>query len=278
MKKIILLVFSLVLIGGSTQAQTLKVPAPSPGQTIKQDFGLSTIEVSYSRPSMKGRTIFGDLLPYDQFWRTGANSATTITFGDTVTIDGKKVAPGKYGLLSFPGQTEWIVIISKSTNTNAAADYKMEDDLLRVKVKPQTLSEKVETFTIELGNMKPASCELQLIWDRTMVSLPISTDIDSRIMSDIDKMVVKDSRPYFQAANYYQENGKDLNKALEWYTKAAEAYPKAYWIMYQKANCLSKLNRKKEAMDASMQSMNLAKEDKNNDYIRLNEKLQKSLQ
>lgn len=270
------MVVALVL-SWSAYAQSLKTPAPSPAQTIKQDFGLSNIEVSYSRPSVKGRTIFGDIVPFNALWRTGANSATTISFGDTVMLGGVKVSPGKYGLLTIPGQTEWTVIISKNTTVTSADDYKQEEDVVRVKAASVALSSKVETFTIQFDNMKPTSCDMQLCWDKTMVTVGITTEIDARIMKDIQRFVVNDNRPYSAAANYYMENGKDLKQALVWYEKALEINPKAYWTWHQKANCYAKLGMKKEAMETAAKSMALAQEDKDDHYVRLNEKLMLSL-
>ncbi|CAN5459050.1 DUF2911 domain-containing protein [soil metagenome] len=277
MKKIFLILLTLVSLSSLSQAQSLKTPAPSPGQTIKQDFALGSIEVSYSRPSVKGRMIFGDIVPYGEVWRTGANSATTITFSDEVMINGTKVAAGKYGLLSIPGASEWVLILSKNTTITNGADYKKEEDVLRVVVKPQMMITKVETFMINFNNIKSNSCDLQLVWDNMMISMPISADIDSRIMKDIDKMVVNDSRPYFAAATYYMENGKDLNKALEWFGKAADANPKAYWILHQKANCYAKLGMKKEAIATAEKSIEIAKADNDSHYVMLNEKLIKTL-
>lgn len=276
MKKAVLYV-TAILLSGAINAQSLKTPAPSPAQTIKQDFGLSNIEISYSRPSVKGRTIFGDIVPFNALWRTGANAATTVSFGDTVMIGGTKVSPGKYGLLTIPGQTEWTVIISKSTNVTSADAYKQDEDVVRVKVAPVNLSNRVETFTIQVDNIKPTSCELQLMWDKTLVSFPVSTEIDARIMKDIEKYVVKDTRPYSAAAYYYMENGKDLKQALAWYEKALEINPKAYWNWHQKANCYAKLGMKKEAIETANKSIAIAKEDGDDHYVRLNEKLIQSL-
>ncbi|MBL0097179.1 MAG: DUF2911 domain-containing protein [Bacteroidetes bacterium] len=277
MKKLILVSCAIVFATLVADAQSLKVPAPSPSQTLKQDFALSTIEISYSRPGVKNRTIFGDIVPFGTLWRTGANSATTISFGDTVMIGGVKVNPGKYGLLTIPGQTEWVVIISKSTTTTGADDYKKEEDVVRMNVKPSALSNKVETFTIQLENIKNNSCDLQLMWDKTMVSVGISTDIDGRIMKDIQKLVVNDSRPYGAAANYYMENGKDLKLAAEWYDKAIAGNPKAYWLVHQKANCQAKMGLKKEAVETANKSIAIAKEQGDDNYVRLNEKLIETL-
>lgn len=254
-------------------AQSLKTPAPSPLQTLKQDFALSNIEVSYSRPGVKDRVIFGDIVPFGKVWRTGANAATTITFGDTVIISDTKVSPGKYGLLTIPGQNEWTIIISRSTTTTGPEDYKQEEDVIRYTSKTVALSPKMETFSIGFNNIRPTSCDLQMAWENIMVTLPISAEIDGKIMKDIQRYVINDNRPYSAAANYYMENGKDLKQALEWFDKAIANNPKAYWTVHQKANCLAKMGMKKEAIEVANQSMKLAQEDGDGHYVKLNEKL-----
>ena len=257
----------------STDAQSLKTPAPSPTQTIKQDFGLSSLEFNYSRPGIKGRKVFGDLVPFGKVWRTGANSATTITFGDDVTIGDTKIKAGKYGLLTIPGEKEWTIIISKSTSTTSPADYKQDEDIARVTAKPMTMKDKVESFTAQFANIKPNTCDLQLMWENTAVALPISVDVETAVMKQIDQLMNKDNKPYFNAAMYYMDNGKDLNQALAWFDKAVELNPTYYWVHHQRANCLAKLGKKDDAKKAAEKSMALAKEDKNEDYVKLNEKL-----
>lgn len=260
-----------------TNAQQLQTPQPSTTTTVKQNFGLGSIELSYSRPNMKGRKIFGDLVPFDKVWRTGANNATTLTFSDEVMIGGVAIKPGKYGLLSIPGASEWTIIISKQTDVTSPAAYKQEMDVVRVKAKPIDLPWSFETFGMSFENIKDNSCELMMGWDKTMVSLPITTDVDSKVMKQIDNLMKNDSRPYFNAGAYYLENGKDLNQAVAWFDKAIEQNPKAFWIYYQKARALAKLGKKAEAMAVSLKSMELAKEAKNDDYVALNEKLQKEI-
>ncbi|MDE3247288.1 MAG: DUF2911 domain-containing protein [Bacteroidota bacterium] len=261
------------LLALTSSAQNLRTPAPSPGQTIRQDFGLSFIELSYSRPGMKGRKIFGDVRPYGVIWRTGANGATTLTFGDDVTIGGTAIKAGKYGFLTIPGKDSWIAIISKQLDVTSPDAYKQSEDVVRVTLKPQMLATPVETFTMQFQNVKPNSCELNLAWENTSLSLPITTDVDTKVMSQIKNMMENDSRPYAAAAQYYMDNGKDLNQALAWYNKAVEQNPKAFWVIYQKATCLAKLGKKEEAKATAMASIAAAKEAKNDDYVALNEKL-----
>jgi len=273
MTKTLLAVLCGIVIASCSFAQALKTPLPSPPQTIKQDFGISSIELSYSRPGIKGRKIFGELVPFGKVWRTGANQATTITFGDDVTIGGKLVTAGKYGLLTIPDKNSWIVIISKQLDVTSPAAYKQDQDVVRVEVKPSMLKDPVESFTINFENVKSNSCELNMKWENTEVGLPITTDVDSKVMAQINDQFIKDNRPYYNAALYYIDNGKDLNKALEWLNKATDQNPKAYWAWYQKANCLAKLGRKNEAAESAKKSIDVAKEAKNDDYVALNEKL-----
>ncbi len=262
----------------STSAQTFRTPSPSVPQFIRQDFGLSTIELSYSRPGVKGRKIFGDLVPYDKVWRTGANQATTLTFGDTVSIGGVAIAPGKYGLLSIPGAEEWTFIITRQTDVTNPAAYKQDQDIVRVHASPHTLPFSVETFTLEFSNVTGNSCNLDLLWDNLAVGIPINTNTDAKVMAQIGNTMNKDNHPYYQAAFYYLENGKDLNKALEWFDKSIAQDPTAYFAVYQKARCLAKLGRKQEAISTAQKSIDLAKQANNNDYVVLNQKLIASLQ
>lgn len=276
MKKLLLAAICMGAIV-MTEAQQLKTPQPSTTQTVKQEFGLGGIELSYSRPNMKGRKIFGDLVPFDKVWRTGANSATTLTFTDDVIIGGTKIPAGKYGLLTIPSPNEWTFIISKQTDVTSPTAYKQDMDVVRVKAKPMALPWSFETFGMSFENIKDNSCELMMAWDKTVVALPISTDVEGKVMKQIETIMTKDNRPYYAAAAYYADNGKDLNQAITWFDKAIEQNPQAFWIYYQKAKALAKQGKKAEAMAVSAKSMELAKAAKNDDYVALNEKLQKDL-
>ena len=275
MKKFII---AIALLGVFSLADAqVKTPAPSPAQSVKQEFGLSNIELSYSRPATKGRKIFGDLVPYNAVWRTGANGATTLTFGDAVTIGGTEIPAGKYGLLSIPNATSWTLIISKQTDVTSPAAYKQDQDVVRVTAKVKPLSTKVENFTIQFDDIKGESCELIISWDKTSVSLPIKTNIDAKIMASIDASMQSEKPSYFQSAVYYLENGKDVKKAEEWLAKAVEAQPNAFWIRYQHARALAKLGKKAAAKEAALKSIELANAAKNQDYVTLNNKLISSL-
>jgi hypothetical protein len=276
MKKLLFLLM-VCLTANLMHAQSLKVPQPSPAQYLKQDFGLGTIEINYSRPGKKNRKVFGDLVPFGNVWRTGANSATTINFSDEVIIGGVKVPAGKYGLLTIPDGSEWTIIISKQTDVTSPADYDVTKDVVRVKSKTKSVTESVETFTIEVADISGTQCEVQLIWENTLVGLPVSTDIDSKVMKQIENVIIKDNRPYYSAAAYYIDNGKDLNQAIIWLDKSIENNPRGYWIYYRKAIALDKLGKKKEAMEVSLKSMEIAREEKDDTYVRNNQKLQERL-
>lgn len=272
MKKI-LLALSLGCAVFNLSAQQLKTPAPSSTQTIKQELGLGSVELSYSRPNVKGRKIFGDLVPFGKVWRTGANDATTLSFSDEVIIGGTKIAAGKYGLLSIPDADSWTIIITKQLDVTSPAAYKQSEDVVRVKVPAATMKEPLETFSMQFGDVKANSTNLYMLWANTIVALPITTEIDSKISAQIKSVMENDNRPYFGAAMYYMDNGKDLNQALVWFNKAAEQNPTAFWVLHQKANCLAKLGKKEEAKATALKSIEIAKSAKNDDYVALNEKL-----
>ncbi|HEV7621835.1 MAG TPA: DUF2911 domain-containing protein, partial [Flavisolibacter sp.] len=191
-------------------------------------------------------------------------------------IGGQPLKAGEYALYTIPGINEWEIILNKGIN-KSGTEYKEEEDILRFKVKPMQMDVPVETFTMQFANVKPASTELHIMWDKTSVAIPIKTDLETKVMAQIDNAMNKDNRPYFQAAMYYLENGKDLNQSVTWFNKALEQNPNAYWIYHQKANALAKLGKKEEAKATAMKSMELARQDKNDDYVKLNEKLLNSL-
>jgi len=256
----------------SVQAQ-VKIPQASTTQTFTQDFALGKISVTYSRPNMKGRKIFGSLELYDHVWRTGANSATTITFTDAITIEGKEIPAGEYGLFTIPNPKEWTVILSKTSKQWGAYTYNAADDVARFKVKPKKIKPALETFTIQLADVLPASATLQLSWENTLVQLALSSDIDARIMASIDAAMKTDKKPYFQAAQYYFQNGKDLKTALSWMDEAEKAQPEAPHVRLWKARIQLKMGDRAAAQATAKTGLDLATQQKNDEYIRLNSQL-----
>jgi hypothetical protein len=253
-------------------------PQASPTTTLKQNFALSTVELSYSRPGIKGRKIFGDLVPYGKVWRTGANQATTLTFGEDVMIGGAKVAAGKYGLLTIPDAKEWTVIISKQTDVTSPDAYKQDQDVVRVKAAVMDLPFSIESFTMSFDDLKSNSLNLGMMWDKVYVSVPITVDVDSKVMKQIDDAMNKDNRPYFTAAQYYYDNGKDLNKALAWVNKAIEPIPNAQpWVHTLKTRILVKMGKKEEAKIAANNAIRVANEAKFPEFAKQNEEILKEL-
>lgn len=258
----------LVLGMQSINAQTLKTPAKSPMSTVKQAVGLGDITIEYGRPSKNNREIFGGLLSYGELWRTGANSPTKITFAEDVTINGKDLKAGTYSIFSIPSQTEWTLIFNKNLNVWGTDGYSETDDVARFLVKPVKLSETVETFTIQFSNTKPTQVTLDLMWDNVKISADITVNVDEKVMKNIETVMAQDKRPFYQAAQYYYENKKDMKLALEWATKASELNPKAYWVAVLKAKIQLELNDKKGAIATAEAAIKLAEEDKDPAYVK----------
>ena len=264
----------IILCSSNAFAQQLKVPAASPLQTVKQAFGLSEITIEYSRPGVKGRVVFGDVVPYGKIWRTGANSTTKITFGDDVKIEGVDVKAGTYGFYTIPNKDSWEIMLYKDLTLGGnIEDYKTENEVIRVKVKPASLTEKVETYTMGIANVTSTSANIELTWENTKVAVAVVTEIDSKIMKTIESTIIADNRPFYQAASYYYENNKDLKQALEWAEKAMKANPKAYWVVLLKAKIQIKLNDKKGAIATANLVITMATADKDDSYVKQAEKL-----
>lgn len=254
----------------STAQAQLRIPAASPSQTTKQSFALDDITLDYSRPAVKGRTIFGDLVPYDKVWRTGANATSKITFSSDVKLGGKDVKAGTYGLFTIPGKTSWEVMLSKDLTLGAnVGAYNKENEVVRVTVKPNTLPFKVETFTINIADIQPNSAVLEIMWDKTRVPVAITADIDQTIVKNIDASMASEKPAYFEAASYYYDTNRDLKQALGWVTKATEQNPKAFWIMLLKARIELKLKEKANAIASAEKTVALASEAKNADYVKM---------
>ncbi len=276
MKFISLSVTFLCLVSIVSFSQ-VRMPQPSPTQTIKQDFGMGSIEVVYSRPSAKGRKIFGDLVPYEKLWRTGANAATAISFSEPVQWGGKTADTGKYVIYTIPGVDSWDIVLNKGIKNWGIDGYKESEDVARIRVEPMKMKHKVETFTMQFSNIKPESCNLDIMWEKTMVSIPITVNIKEKIKSQIDAAMLTDKKPYWQAAQYYFEYEPNLSKALENNTKAIEANPTAYWMWLYKAKIQKEMGDYAGALESSKKSWELAKAAKNDDYVKMNEDLQRKL-
>lgn len=264
-----------ILLVAESHAQ-IAMPAPSPTATLEQKIGLTDFTVVYSRPSMKGRAIFGELVPFGEVWRTGANEPTKLTFGDAVTIAGNDLPAGTYALYTIPNANEWTIIISKNTELWGSMGYSADDDAFRFTVPVQQVSPAVETFTIDIANMNMSTAHLRLSWENTLVEIPIVAEVDSKVMAQIKEQVIdgKSENPgiLFQAGSFLYEKGEDLGQALEWVSKSAETQAQ-YWVLHLKAKIQYELNQDEAAIATAQKSMALAKEANNPDYVRLNEKL-----
>jgi tetratricopeptide (TPR) repeat protein len=268
------LVLMLALFSVVSFGQALKVPAPSPQQTIKQAFALSEISITYCRPSAKGRTVFGDVVQYGQIWRTGANGASTITFGEDVTVEGKAIKAGTYAIYSIPNKESWDIMLYSDLELGGnVGEYNKEKEVARFAVKARPLAESVETFTINVADQSSNTASIEMSWEKTRVSFRVEADIDSKIMKNIESAVIKDNKPYYQAASYYYENNKDLNLALEWINKAVANNPNAYWVHMLKAKIQFKAKDTKGAKETALKVVELAKADGDDAYVRMAEKL-----
>jgi Protein of unknown function (DUF2911)/Tetratricopeptide repeat len=268
MKKIVFLL-NAVLILSLANAQTLTTPQPSPTQTVKQNFSLGSVELNYSRPAKKGRTVMGDLVPYGKVWRTGANNATTLTFSDDVTIGGKEVKAGKYGLLTIPEANKWTIIISKDVTVNQPSAYKPENDVVRVQADVIKTPFTVENFTINFADITGSSLNVEMMWENTYVQFAVTANTDAKVMKQIDDAMNKDSKPYFNAASYYYDNGKDMNQALTWVNKALETNKEAFWMYLLKARIHKKLGDKAASKAAATTCIEVATKAKNDDYVKM---------
>lgn len=279
MKIKMILAATAVVAVSSMSAQELKLPALSPGATITQDFSTSKIEIVYSRPSMRGRKIFGDLVPFGEVWRTGANSATKVTFGEDVTVGGKEVKAGSYSLYTKPTAGEWEVIINKNTGNWGAFGYAVTDDIARFTVHPIMGHghDMVETFTISITDITFSTCNIELAWENTKVVIPVKNNSE-RLIASIDKAINKPNIPYQGAATYYFETNQNLDKALAYTDKAIEQNPKAFWMYHLKAKIAAKMGKKDMAIEAAKKSMEVAKGgEAEGEYTRNNQKLIDSL-
>lgn len=259
-----------VIVTASAHAQ-FKMPQPSPTQTITQNFGLGKIELVYSRPSLKGRTVFqqgSDLAPLGQIWRTGANEATRLTFTDAVIINGKQLDTGRYVLYTIPGATEWTVVLNKGIENWGTDGYKEQDDVVRMKVPATTLNENIETFTIQFDELKPESCVLYMMWGKTVVAFPIETRIKDRLRKEVETALASDKKPYWDAANFYYQLDSNYNKAYDNIQMAVKENADAYYMFLLKARIEKQLGKKAEAKASAEKCKQLA-EGKNPEYVKM---------
>ncbi len=264
MKKIFAAIWVAISVTGASYAQ-ISTPAPSPSSSLTQEVGLTQLQLDYSRPSARGRVVFGELLPYGILWRTGANSPTTLSFDRPAIINGKELAPGTYTITSVPGKTEWTVSFSQN-----------DQSLVDLKVKPVAYPAYVETLTLGFDKITDTSAEFQILWEKTLIAIPMTFKTDEQVMAQIESFA-KDpeaslANAYYQAASYYLSTNRDLNQALEWVDKAIAVNGGFFWQHRTRALILAGLGKYKEAIAAAQVSTEKSKAAGNADYPRLNSK------
>jgi len=280
MKKSILL--SFVLLVQTALLAQIQVPPASPTFEVKGTIGLTEVHLVYSRPSARGRVVAGDLIPYGEVWRTGANASTKISFSTDVVIEGHKVPAGQYALYTIFNEQEATVILSKNIELWGSIGYSADDDQLRFNVPVKHPTSSYETLTMSFSDFTMNSANFNIKWDHTKVMFSIVSQVDELVMSQIKQQVI-DNAPtnpgvYFQAAGYYFDTQKNDRMALEWVDKAiAGNEQKQYWVFHLKAKILARLGEKSAAKATAESSIELAKAAGNPDYVRLNEKLIASL-
>lgn len=273
MKYLLFFVLTLATLGFSFGQ--LQVPQLSPSSTYKQIVGLTEVTVNYSRPSIRGRTIYGDLVPYDKLWRTGANQNTTITFADDVVFGGTKVQKGSYAIYTKPSKTQWKVILYNKTD-NWGLPNPWDDNLVVAKVEAQLaeLGLSLETFSIGINELHNDGGSLFIAWDNVVASVPIEVPTAEKATSSIEQTInnTPSGNDYYQAASYYQQEGLDLERALGWIDSAIEENAERYWYHRPRALILADLGRYQEALQSAKSSLKLAEAAGNTDYVRLNQK------
>jgi len=251
----------------------LNTPQPSPLGKITQVVGVTEVSIEYSRPGIKGREIFGELVPYGKIWRTGANASTKIKFDTEVKLEGHAVPAGEYSLYTQPGEKEWKIIINK--NLNAGQNPDPAEDLVSFKVKSRLVPLPVERFTIEIADMTDNSANIILKWAQTQVSFMLETDSDKMVMAEIKKFVEsdtsKDSGLYYSAARYYFEHDKGLDEALNLINKSLEINDQPFWVLRLKSQILAAKNDYEEAIVFAKRSMVSAQKAGNDQYVKMNE-------
>ena len=274
MKKIIV-VLAVFLANFVVEAQ-VKTPQSSPMTKIEQVVGLTDVKIEYSRPSAKGRTVYGDLVPFGKNWRTGANGNTTISFSEDVKIGGKQLKKGKYALFTTPKADSWdIIFYTDSNNWGLPETWDESKVALKTSVKPETLNKPVESFSIFLNNLTNDSGVLELSWERTMVSIPFDVPTQQSAMQSIEKALAGPAAAdYFSAAQYFYQTNGDMTKALAWVNKAVEATPKdkdaPFWYLRLKSLIQAKNGDKKGAIATAKESLALATKAGNGDYEKMN--------
>ena len=224
--------------------QQLKTPRPSPDATVTQFVGVTEVKIDYSSPAVKGRKIWGELVPFGEVWRTGANEATTITFSDAVKVNGTELAAGTYGIHTIPGESEWEFIFSKDTKIDGSSNFDKEKEVLRVKAKPEE-HHFMERMTFLFTNVTDNSASVNLLWDKLNVSFNIEINTQELFLSKAREQL--SWSPTFQAAQYCLTTNTNLEEAYKW-IEASCLINEVYWNTRVKAQIQNKLGMKNESI------------------------------
>jgi len=271
MKKFLLLL-CVVLVSFSMEAQ-IDTPAPSPSSKLKQAVGLTDVTVEYSRPSMRGRTIFGDLVPFNEVWRTGANARTKITFSENVTIDGQELKAGSYAIFTKPSAQSWeVYFYTEYQGGGAPGEWDETKVAAKTTAEVYSLPFDIETFAIAINDLSDNGATLGMMWEKTYVGVKIEVPTDAAVSKNIDKVLNgPGAGDYYAAAVYYASSGKDINKAKEWMDKAMAMTEKpAFWQLRQQSLIQAKSGDKKAAIVTAQKSLAASEEAGNSDYVKMN--------
>ncbi len=254
--------FPLVLVAAALAAPALaqlEAPQPSPKATLTQRVGLTDVTISYSRPSVKKRAIWGELVPFDKPWRTGANAATTITFSDDVTVEGQKLAAGTYSIVTIPGKAEWTLIFNNDTKLWWETEYDAAKDALRVKAKPQA-AEMVETLHIGFPSIGATSAVLAIEWEKVVVPVTIAVDVDAKLKKALGTVEASAWQSPLAAARYYFEQAG--NRPEGWkYLDTSIAVNRNWANVSRKARFYAEEGKVAEAVKTGEEALALAKAD-----------------
>lgn len=272
MKKLLAIaLFLSIAVGVEAQVET---PQPSPFSKVEQKVGLTDVTLEYSRPGMKGRTIFGDLVPFEKMWRTGANKNTIISFSDDVTIGGSKVKAGSYAIFTTPNKKSWEVVFYSDTE-NWGTPGKWDDSKVAAKVTAETtkMPMKIETFTMLFDDLTNDSAMLGMLWEDVYVGVKINVPTAAKVNASMNKVMSgPGAADYYSSARYLLESNGDIKKAVTYIDKAIDmtkAEPR-FWYLRQQSLIHAKAGNTKNAIAAAKASLAGAEKAGNADYVKMN--------
>ena len=262
MKKNLLLSFILIqsLTLCAQEKIQIKLPPASPAASFIQELGNTTIKVNYNRPLTRDRKIFGELVPFDQIWRTGASNATQFSVSEDITFGENKLKAGVYSLFSIPSKNEWTIIINTDTKLHGDSGYDEKKDIFRFKVPSEKANVFYETFTIEINDINTkGEAFLKLMWENTMIRIPIKSKDDADIMALINQNLIIENKKVtsllFQAANYYYITKRNSKQAIEWLLEAEKIESDNFNYPFLRQKIANEMNDYPVAIDAAKKAL-----------------------